>query len=267
MITRTACFFYSNSNRYNKLLKCAVQSFNVFHPDIQIYILKQKDKNVYQAVDKFSQALDICLNNNITKSIFLGADTITCARLSEFLMYRDDVLATLDYPYQLVTEYFQTPDAETHLNADVMCVNNLSFLHKICEITQKYPTQYWEQGALNQIIYNKINNYSYKIIDGPYEKSNIIYNARAKGNICDNDGSKPWWKYTCQWKVLDNKLMSHDNKNIKVFHYCDGLGTLNDNDFCKIINNWINIGFNEETKRFFKEKCNCEDFFEREFKL
>ena len=266
-IENVACFFYSNNSRYDKLLECATKSFKAFHPDIKIYILNQINAEVYHAVDKFEQALSICLENNIKKCIFLGSDTITCARLTEFLESSEDILATLDYPYQLRTQYVTTPDSETHLNADVLCVNNLSFLYKICEITKNYPTHYYEQGALNQIVWNSINNYSYKIIDYPYKESKIIYNVRSKGNITDESGTKPWKNYTNSWKVIDNKLYSHDEKQIKVFHYCEGLGNLNDNLFIEIVNYWINEAFNLETKIFFNENCDCGDFFCKDFNL
>ena len=261
----TACFFYSDSEKYSKLLKCAVDSFKKFHPDIAIFILNKKDPTLYQAIDKFSQGLAICLHNNYQKAIFLGADTITCARLDEFLENEEDILATLDYPYRLVTKYVTTPDDQTHINADVLCINNLSVIYKICEITTKFPTEYWEQGALNQIIWNRINNYSCRIIDAPYHTSKIIYNARAKGNIIAQSGEKPWHNYTQHWKVNDNKLYSHDNKQIKVFHYCDGLGTLNNDKFENIINYWIDTAFNQETKIFFTEHCDCGDFFKQKF--
>jgi hypothetical protein len=266
-LANTACFFYSDSNRYDKLLECAINSFKYYHPDIRIIILNKNDYSVYHAVDKFEQALSICLKENIKKSIFLGADTITCARLFEFLDSSEDILATLDYPYQLSTEYVTTPDHETHLNADVLCINNLSFLYKICEITKNYSTSYYEQGALNQIIWNNINNYSYKIIDYPYDKSEVIYNVRSKGNVAAQSGEKPWHNYTNHWKVLDNKLYSHDKKQIKVFHYCEGLGNLDDSSFIHIINYWINQAFNSETKKFFKSMCNCGDFFDKDFNL
>ena len=263
----TACFFYSNSEKYSKLLKCAIDSFQKFHPDIPIFPLTKKDPNLYQAIDKFQQALNICSSNNYKKAIFLGADTITCSRLDEFLEYEEDILATLDYPYKLVTKYVETPDDQTHVNADVLCINNLSAMYKICEITIKCPTEYWEQGALNQIIWNRINDYSFRIIDAPYSTSKIIYNARAKGNIIAQPGEKPWHKYTQHWKVRDNKLYSHDNKQIKVFHYCDALGTLDNDKFENMINYWMNTAFNEETKIFFKEYCNCGDFFQGQFKI
>jgi len=50
---------------------------------------------------KYAFGYHIAKKYNYDKVIVLGADTITCARLDEFLdNNEDDVLATLDYNYQ-----------------------------------------------------------------------------------------------------------------------------------------------------------------------
>jgi hypothetical protein len=57
------------------------------------------------------------------------------------------------------------------------------------------------------------------------------------------------------------------DRQIKVWHYCDGFGTLNLDGMKNLMNCWIKDGFNEETKKFFKEECDCGDFFDGEFTL
>ena len=57
------------------------------------------------------------------------------------------------------------------------------------------------------------------------------------------------------------------DKQIKVFHYCEGFGILSDEEYENRVNEWINVYFNSKTKQFFKEYCDCGDFFEKEFKL
>ena len=177
-----------------------------------------------------------------------------------------DILTSLDYPYQLVTRRVKTPDSETHLNADVICFNSLEPILDIIKITTSgfYPV-YNEQGALNEVVWSEEYGYSFKIVDGPYDETEVIYNARAKGNITAGPGEKPWGKYTNKFYIKDNKLFTADHKQIKVWHYCEGFGGVSDGEFKRLVNNWIFDWFNEDTKKFFKESCNTGNFFEKQF--
>ena len=115
-------------------------------------------------------------------------------------------------------------------------------------------------------------------MDFPYEDSEVVYNARAKGNICAAAGTKPWYPFTSKYHTKNDKLFTKGigpadifskglDKQIKVFHYCDGFGTLDQNGQIGLMNDWFSKGFNKDTKKFFKEHCNCGDFFDGEFTL
>ena len=160
-----------------------------------------------------------------------------------------------------------------HCNADVVCFNNLDALMKIIQYSINsiqdiadheslyshrvtYP-YYGEQGGLN-IFYSlaKQNRIDYKVtcVDAPNYLSKTVYNTRAKKLGTDN------------YIVKDEKLFTSDMKQIKVWHYCEGFGKHVD-DLEEVVNNWINVRFNAETRKFFTQHCNTGDFFEKEFKL
>jgi hypothetical protein len=52
-----------------------------------------------------------------------------------------------------------------------------------------------------------------------------------------------------------------------MWHYCEGIGGLQDDHFIKLMNNYNFKWFNEDTKKFFKEHCSSGDFFEKEFSI
>ena len=275
---KIACVIYYFGKKYEGLGGCAVNSFKTFHPDIDLYHIDDNNANQYNATKhlqkigygayKYLLAAEIMLKNKHDKVIIMGADTITCSRLDDFIDNDEDILATLDYPYQLhiPTIGAITPDNETHLNADVVCFNKVEPILEIVKLAKRFY-EYAEQGALNYVVWSGQYDFSVKIVDAPYEDSKVVYNARAKGNIIDKSGTKPWAEYTSKFYVQENKLFTHNNKQIKVWHYCEGLGTLNNAGFEKIINWWRDIGFNKDTKKFFKQQCNVGDFFDKVFKI
>ena len=71
---------------------------------------------------------------------------------------------------------------------------------------------------------------------------------------------------TLSFYVKDNKLFTQDHKQIKVFHYIEGLGVQDENTFISKVNN-IHTWFNQETKDFFTNYCNCDDFFLKPFTI
>ena len=272
---RAACLIYFYGNKYQGLGQCALDSFKKYNPEVDLYHVNDENDHLYQAtrlknqagggVFKYMLAAEIMKKNQYDKIIVLGADTITCSRLDEFLDDDEhDILVTLDYPYQLETARIKSPDSETHLNADVVCFNRIEPIIDIIKKAHLYPI-YGEQGALNEIVWSEEYNYSHNIVDGPYSESGVIYNVRAKGNIAAGPGQKPWGQYTNKFYIEDDKLYSADHKQIKVWHYCEGLGSVPDHRFIELVNNWIFDWFNEDTKKFFKEHCACGDFFEKEF--
>ena len=292
---KIACLIYYFGKRYERIGACAINSFKKFHPDIDVYHVNENNGHDYFATKrleklghgayKYLLAAEIMMKHKYDKIIILGADTITCSRLDEFIAGEEDILATLDYPYQLQIPigFPITPNAETHLNADVVCFNNLNAILDIVKIAKRF-NGYSEQGALNYVIWSNKYKYSYNIVDGPYDTSTVVYNVRSKGNMClpyeyqDHSAKtgmppqfppyeKPWGVHTIKFYVEDEKLYTQDGKHIKVWHYCEGFGGMPEKEFIKLMNNWINNWFNEETKTYFKDTCECGDFFEQNFAL
>ena len=280
-----------DQSRYDGLAQCSVNSFKKFHPEIELHYVNDSNLSEYyekyfksfELVDhigivRYMLAYDIMLQNKYDKLIILGCDTITCDRMDEFINNNEDVLATLNYPCQESTDYWTTPYFEVspgvydhgNINADVVCFNNPDALKKVIELSIEHYTYFAEQGALNELAWVD-KSYSVKIVDFPYPTSPVVYNARAKGVFGTNmivngvlakhgplDGQPSPLKY---FHVDDNKLYTGDNKQVKCFHFIEGLGGRSDKEFNAIMNDFKYKWFNEETIKFFKEQCGCSEFF------
>jgi hypothetical protein len=281
-----------NQSRYDSLAKCAISSFTKFHPEIELHYVNDSNfikyyKKYFKSYDlinhvgivRYMLAYDIMLQEKYDKIIVLGCDTITCARMDEFIDNNEDVLATLNYPCQESTDYWTTPyfeiapDVYDHgnINADVVCFNNPAALKKVIDLSIEHFTHFGEQGALNELAWVD-KSYSVKIVDFPYPTSSVVYNARSKGVFGTNmivngvlakygpplDGTPSPLK---RFYINDNKLYTGDNKQIKCFHFVEGLGGRSDEEFNAIINDFKYKWFNEDTIKFFKEQCGCSEFF------
>jgi hypothetical protein len=281
-----------DATKYNGLAKCAVDSFKTFHPEIELHYINdtnfteyyEKYFKSYELVDhigivRYMLAYDIMLQHKYDKLIVLGCDTITCSRLDEFLdNNQDDILATLNYPCQESTEYWTTPIFEIspgiydhgNINADVVCFNNVEVFKKVIDLATEHFTHFAEQGALNELAWVD-KSYSVKIVDFPYPTSDVVYNARSKGvfgtdmikkGLLAKHGSLDGQlSPTRKFYIKDKKLYTHDHKQIKCFHYVEGLTGRSMDDFNEIINDFKYNWFNKETINFFKEECGCLEFF------
>ena len=198
-----------------------------------------------------------------------------------------------------------------HLNADVVCFNNLKFLKYVIDFATQniqpaqrfennippgFVNQYYEQGSLNFCTFAGWSETSDDILTIGKEKlcfkskdlkvpkvyipelhdESVIYNVRSHApqrNIwkqyqdqslyenftfptaCEKD-----YDFIKEYYVEDNKLYTSEGKQIKVWHYCDDFGGQRGNEFIKLEKKWIDI-FNEETKNFFSNNCDCGDYF------
>jgi hypothetical protein len=278
--------------RYNELAQCSLNSFKKFHPDVELHYVNdfnlpeyhEKYFKSFDLVDhigivRYMLAYDMMLQNNYDKIIILGCDTITCDRMDEFINNNEDVLATLNYPCQESTDYCTTPYFEIspgvydhgNINADVVCFNNPAALKKVIDLSVEHFNYFAEQGALNELAWVD-KSYSVKIVDFPYPTSPVVYNARSKGVFGTNmivngvlakhgpplDGTPSPLK---RFYVKNNKLYTGDHKQIKCFHFVEGLGGRTDEEFNAIMNDFKHKWFNVDTIKFFKEQCGCQEFF------
>ena len=281
-----------DQSRYDGLAQCSVNSFKKFHPEIELHYINDSNLSEYyekyfksfELVDhigivRYMLAYDIMLQNKYDKLIILGCDTITCDRMDEFINNNEDVLATLNYPCQESTDYWKTPYFEVspgvydhgNINADVVCFNNPDALKKVIELSIEHYTYFAEQGALNELAWVD-KSYSVKIVDFPYPTSPVVYNARSKGVFGTSmivngvlakhgpplDGTPSPLK---RFYVKDNNLYTGDHKQIKCFHFVEGLGGRSDEEFNAIMNDFKYKWFNVDTIKFFKEQCGCSEFF------
>jgi hypothetical protein len=278
--------------RYNELAQCSLNSFKKFHPDVELHYVNDSNLSEYHekyfksfdlvdhiGIVRYMLAYDMMLQNNYDKIIVLGCDTITCARMDEFIDNNEDILATLNYPCQESTEYWQTPYFEIapgvydhgNINADVVCFNNPAALKKVIDLSVEHFTHFGEQGALNELAWVD-KSYSVKIVDFPYPTSPVVYNARSKGVFGTSmivngvlakhgpplDGTPSPIK---RFYVKNNNLYTGDNKQIKCFHFVEGLGGRSDEEFNAIMKDFKYKWFNVDTINFFKEQCGCSEFF------
>jgi regulator of RNase E activity RraB len=278
--------------RYDELAQCSLNSFKKFHPDVELHYVNDSNLPEYHekyfksfdlvdhiGIVRYMLAYDMMLQEKYDKIIVLGCDTITCARMDEFIDNNEDVLATLNYPCQESTDYWTTPYFEIapgvydhgNINADVVCFNNPEALKKVIDLSVEHFTYFGEQGALNELAWVD-KSYSVKIVDFPYPTSPVVYNARSKGVFGTNmivngvlakhgpplDGTPSPLK---RFYVKDNNLYTGDHKQIKCFHFVEGLGGRSDEEFNAIMNDFKYKWFNVDTIKFFKEQCGCSEFF------
>ena len=294
---KTACVVYYTDDRYDELAKNVKSSFLTHNGEEcdyhQIDYTNQEEYNqmleYYEFAPEtflmqFIYAYEIMKKYNYEKIIVLGTDTIVCNRLDEFL---DDnttpVLATLNYPNQDGTEHWITPSVQVtlpdgrvfvdqmNINADVTCFNSADALKKVIDLSIEHYCHFSIQGGLNELAFTD-KSYEVKIVDAPYPLSKVVYNARSKG-VFGTDMIKKGLLNKCgpqfdgqpspirHWYVQNDKLFTHDGKHIKCFHFVEGLGGRPLESFKELINDFKTNWFNEDTIKFFREKCGCSEFF------
>jgi hypothetical protein len=222
------------------------------------------------------------------KIIMLGVDTITCSYLDEIINNNvDDLICSSGPPYTFSkTEYWAPQavqfeyDGNLHydvdfINADVTCFNNFKAADLVIEKSIEFWTDHSEQGGMNYLYQNqKALGIKVSIVDFPYVKSKSLYNLRSKGAACGGNQMYEGKLYNGNYKdpnssvigdvyptstyyVENNKLYTSDHKQIKVFHYCEALGIIPRDEYNKTLNEMKTMWFNEETKQFLRNQCEC----------
>ena len=116
---KIGCMIFSIGKTYRKLSQCAVRSFKKFHPDVDVHYIDESNVDNFKVnkyipeqlrdhygILRFAIAAEIMGTEEYDKFIVLGADTITCSRLDEFIdQDTPDIIFTSDYPYQLNLGY------------------------------------------------------------------------------------------------------------------------------------------------------------------
>lgn len=288
--TRLVSLYGNDQSRYDEYAKCAVKSFKKWHPDIETIFIDDNNLEEYfklfgdiklvnsAVVQKLIIALATAKYYKADKLIIIDIDTITTARLTEMLEDdKTDMLLSLNYNRFETTKYWTPPSyilqyedgseikEIININTGVMCFNNLEALEKAVELCFTHPTDFGEQGAINQL-FTTDDSFTSKVLDGPYILSEVVYNVKAKG--VDASGlifriamEHPENSYIRHWYVKDDKLFTPDHKHIKIWHIAEGLHGRPKEDFNQITEMYKKNLFNDDTIKFFEEECDCKGFF------
>lgn len=278
-----------DQNRYQEYVDCAVNSFKKWHPDIEVIFIN--DNNVLEYLNKFGVnlinspigqkfhlGLEVMKYFKLDKLIILDVDTITCSRVDEMLDDNEsDIMVSLNYNIQEGNEYFLSPYCDVeyedgsvvkenlNINSGVIAFNNIKALERALHLCIEHPNSLGDQGAINELLWTE-GKFSYKILDGPYPASGVVYNVRSKGvyytEMIYQTAGNPFQSHIYNWYVKDNKLYTPDGKQIKVFHLAEGLHGRPLEKFNELTSIYKTKLFNDDTKTFFNNECNCKQFFE-----
>ena len=105
------------------------------------------------------------------------------------------------------------------------------------------------------IIYNIRSQQPQKNIWKEYENKDLYADFTFNSSVSEKDIN-----FIKQYYVENDKLYTSEGQQIKVWHYCDDFGGQRLKDFVELEQMWINT-FNEETKNFFSNNCDCGDYF------
>lgn len=270
----------------------AINSFKKWHPNVDIHHITNdnfnsylKDLNITEYYDSVGLIRVYIIRElfrlkNYDKVIMLGLDTFTCSYLDEFINNDiDDMICSSGPPYSfLKTEYWapKVVDGDVDfINADVTCFNNFKSADMLIEKSIEFWTNHAEQGGMNYLYQNQDQlNIKISIVDFPYNKTKSLYNVRSKGIACGGNQMYRGNLYNGNYKdpnssvigniyptstyyVKDNKLFTPDNKQIKVFHYAEALGVKTKEEYNETLHEMKTVWFNDETKQFLNEQCNC----------
>lgn len=288
---------HNNYENDNFFIPNAINSFKKWNPEIDIHFVnnsnfldyceKLKITEYYDNVGllKIHLAKEFFSKLKYDKVISLGIDTFTCARVDEFIENNtDDLICTSGAFHMVSNDSFRTPVIEFNdngtlrkevafINGDVICINNERAAEILYDVSLKNWSDHAEQGGMNLCyIHQNELNLKVSIVDFPYYKTKVLYNIRSKGVIggyCMMRGKVLNGRHgavisdvypTLQFYVNDNKLYTRDHKQIKIFHYCEGLGTKRDKNELTAeeqIHEMKTMWFNKETTDFLKKQCDC----------
>jgi hypothetical protein len=275
----------------------AINSFKKWHPDVEVHYINNNNLQEYCDILGFEEmynsvvlirmllAIGLIKYHQYDKMFILGIDTLTCSRLEEFLNDNEsDAIYTLGPPQYVETEHWKSPIVEfreedivyrdvAFINGDIACYNNSDTIELVLNLTVEKWNAQMDQSTMNYLYINqKEYNKKIKIVDFPYYKSPVVYNVRSKGVIggyClirgkvlnGRRGSVISDRYPMlDFYVKENQLYTKDQKQIRIFHYCEGLGYRTEEDemtYEEQINEMKTIWFNKETIDFLKNTCNC----------
>jgi len=283
-------FFAPNAINSFKKWHPEVEIIHVTNDNFKQYLEELGITEYYDSVGfiRIHIIKELMKQKHYDKIIMLGLDTFTCSHLDEFINDNSsDMICSSGPPYDfLKTEYWEPKqlqfehEGKIHndvdfINADVACFNSLKGVELLYDKSLEFWTNHAEQGGMNYLYQNQDEiNIKVKIVDFPYVKAKSLYNVRSKGSACGGNqmfrGKVYVGNYkdpnnmiigetypTSEYYVKDNKLFTKDNKQIKVFHYAEALGVKTKEEYKETMDEIKNMWFNNETKQFLINECNC----------
>lgn len=202
---KVGCVIVALGDFYKSLGECAKNSFKKFHPEVELFYIDNEalTKDGYlqsyrpgqlsenKGITKFRIARDIMREEKLDKLIVLGADTITCSRLDEFMdRNRSDILGTCDYLYPRTGQRVMGDTRwERTLNADVVCFNSLAALSLVVKIAPLHLSHF-EQGALNEVFFDDTNDITGELVEEAPVVEMIVFDdgSREAGDV-----NRPIW--------------------------------------------------------------------------
>jgi hypothetical protein len=283
-------FFAPNAINSFKKWHPNVDIHHVTNDNFQTYL---KDLGITEYYDSLGLVRiylikELLKQKGYDKIIMLGLDTFTCAYLNEFIDNdEDDLICSSGPPYDFIKTEYWAPKIMVFerdgilyrdvdfINADVACFNKWEAADILINKSIEFWTDHCEQGGMNYLRQNQESlGIKVSIVDFPYFKTKSLYNVRSKGsahggnqmyrgNLYNGNYKDPNNRVigdiypTSLYKVEDNKLFTQDGKQIKVFHYAEALGVKTKEEYDETLYEMKNTWFNEETKVFLREQCNC----------
>ena len=134
-----------------------------------------------------------------------------------------------------------------NINADVACFNSSEALKKVIELSIEHYTHFSIQGGMNELAWSD-KSYDVKVSyncrsKGVFGTDMIVKGKLAKHGPLDGQPSP-----ILKWYVKDNKLFTSNHKQIKVFHFVEGLGGRSNDKFYELLDDFKTTWFNQETQ-------------------
>jgi lipopolysaccharide biosynthesis glycosyltransferase len=255
---KIACLVYYYGEKYKALGRCAVDSFKKYHPDIEIYEVNDSNIEDYECyksfptfgagMRKYLLAQEIYNSKNLDKIIVLGADTITCGRLNEFIDPKGyDVYTTLDY--------YDMPFMPARLGDDDKITTvqpPISFAHSVdAAAVVDNNVIYWEEKLVKDMVYlnadvicfasdtflNATVNMYYRYMMACFDTENLVKQFRFY--CIEGDKEKTREQLVKQGIIPQSflqmaidepekaKMETTLNDHIKAFHYLGEQGVIN----------------------------------------
>ena len=135
MVKKVGCMILSIGEEYKKLVSCASSSFKKFHPDVTLHVVEEDTYDSFECYEqnteyirnhagifRFAIASEIMEKHNYDKLIMLGGDTVTCARMDEFMDDdKHDILLTSCFAYQLDLPFKLNSGEFDTLRTPILC--------------------------------------------------------------------------------------------------------------------------------------------------